>query len=86
MNQKGHQPVLLDLNNPVFQRQLFKLPKTDQPLGPEPFGPELTAEGQLEAEGRNPGPDRALGLMASFKRIETWFILFNSFFNIFISH
>ena len=43
MNQKGHQPVLLDLNNPVFQRQLFKLPKTEQPLGPE----------QLEAEGRN---------------------------------
>jgi len=53
MNQKGHQPVLLDLNNPVFQRQLFKLPKTEQPLGPEPFGTELTAEGQLEAEGRN---------------------------------
>ncbi len=30
MNQKGHQPVRLDLNNPVFQRQLFKLSKSEQ--------------------------------------------------------
>ena len=43
MNQKSHQPVRLDLNNPVFQRQLFKLSKSEQPLGPE----------QLEVEGRN---------------------------------
>jgi len=30
MNQKRHQPVRLDLNNPVFQRQLFNLPKIEQ--------------------------------------------------------
>jgi hypothetical protein len=30
MNQKRHQPVRLDLNNPVFQRQLFSLPKSEQ--------------------------------------------------------
>jgi len=30
MNQKSSEPVCLDLNNPVFQRQLFNLPKTDQ--------------------------------------------------------
>jgi len=30
MNQKGHQPVRLDLNNPIFQRQLFNLPKIQQ--------------------------------------------------------
>jgi len=30
MNQKSHQPVRLDLNNPVFQRQLFKLSKNEQ--------------------------------------------------------
>ena len=30
MNQKRHQPVRLDLNNPVFQRQLFKLSKSEQ--------------------------------------------------------
>jgi len=30
MNQKRHQPVRLDLNNPVFQRQLFNLSKIDQ--------------------------------------------------------
>jgi hypothetical protein len=27
MNQKSHQPVSLDLNNPVFQRLLFNLSK-----------------------------------------------------------
>jgi len=30
MNQKSHQPVCLDLNNPVFQRLLFNLSKNDQ--------------------------------------------------------
>ena len=30
MNQKSHQPVRLDLNNPVFQRLLFNLSKSDQ--------------------------------------------------------
>ena len=30
MNQKRHQPVRLDLNNPVFQRQLFSLSKSEQ--------------------------------------------------------
>ena len=30
MNQKSHQRVRLDLNNPVFQRQLFKLSKREQ--------------------------------------------------------
>ena len=30
MNQKSHQLVRLDLNNPVFHRQLFKLSKNDQ--------------------------------------------------------
>jgi hypothetical protein len=30
MNQKSHQPVRLDLNNPVFQRLLFNLSKNDQ--------------------------------------------------------
>jgi len=30
MNQKSHQPVRLDLNNPVFQLQLFKLSKSEQ--------------------------------------------------------
>jgi len=30
MNQKRHQSVRLDLNNPVFQRQLFNLSKSDQ--------------------------------------------------------
>lgn len=30
MNQKSHQPVRLDLNNPVFQRQLFNLSKNEQ--------------------------------------------------------
>ena len=30
MNQKRHQPVHLDLNNPVFQRQLFNLSKSEQ--------------------------------------------------------
>ncbi len=30
MNEKGHQPVRLDLNNPVFQRQLFNLSKIEQ--------------------------------------------------------
>ena len=29
-NQKTHQPIRLDLNNPVFQRQLFNLTKNDQ--------------------------------------------------------
>jgi hypothetical protein len=29
-NQKTHQPIRLDLNNPVFQRQLFNLTKRDQ--------------------------------------------------------
>ena len=30
MNEKRHQPVRLDLNSPVFQRQLFNLPKIEQ--------------------------------------------------------
>ena len=30
MNPKRHHPVRLDLNNPVFQRQLFNLSKNDQ--------------------------------------------------------
>jgi len=30
MNQKRHQHVRLDLNNPVFQRQLFNLSKSEQ--------------------------------------------------------
>ncbi len=30
MNQKTHQHIRLDLNNPVFQRQLFNLTKSDQ--------------------------------------------------------
>ena len=30
MNQKSHEPLRLDLNNPVFQRQLFKLSKSEQ--------------------------------------------------------
>ena len=30
MNQKSHQPVRLDLNNPIFQRLLFSLSKSDQ--------------------------------------------------------
>ncbi|MEA3361555.1 MAG: hypothetical protein U9R17_19400 [Thermodesulfobacteriota bacterium] len=30
MNQKSHQPLRLDLNNPVFKRQLFKLSKIEQ--------------------------------------------------------
>ena len=30
MNRKRHHPVRLDLNNPVFQRQLFNLSKNDQ--------------------------------------------------------
>jgi hypothetical protein len=30
MNQKSHQPVRLDLNNPVFQRLLFNLSKNNQ--------------------------------------------------------
>lgn len=30
MNQKSHQPVQLDLNNPVFQRMFFNLSKSDQ--------------------------------------------------------
>jgi hypothetical protein len=30
MIEKGNQTVRLDLNNPVFQRQLFNLSKTDQ--------------------------------------------------------
>jgi len=30
MNQKSHQPVCLDLNNPVFQRLLFNLFKNNQ--------------------------------------------------------
>jgi hypothetical protein len=30
MNQKTHQHIRLDLNNPVFQRQLFKLTKSSQ--------------------------------------------------------
>ena len=30
MNQKSHQPMRLDLNNPVFQRLLFNLSKNDQ--------------------------------------------------------
>ena len=30
INQKIYQLILLDLNNPVFQRQLFKLTKNDQ--------------------------------------------------------
>ena len=51
MNQKSHQPVRLDLNNPVFQRQLFKLSKSEQPLGPEPV--ESLQVERLEAEGRN---------------------------------
>jgi len=30
MNQKTRQPIRLDLNNPVFQRQLFNLTKSNQ--------------------------------------------------------
>ncbi len=30
MNQKSQEPVRLDLNNPVFQRQLFDLSKSEQ--------------------------------------------------------
>lgn len=30
INQKPHQHIRLDLNNPVFQRQLFNLTKSDQ--------------------------------------------------------
>ena len=30
MSQKTHQHIRLDLNNPVFQRQLFNLSKSDQ--------------------------------------------------------
>jgi hypothetical protein len=30
MNEKRNQTVRLDLNNPVFQRQLFNLSKTEQ--------------------------------------------------------
>jgi len=30
VNQKRHQSVRLDLNNPVFQRQLFNLSKSEQ--------------------------------------------------------
>jgi len=30
MNQKSDELVRLDLNNPVFQRQLFNLPKNEQ--------------------------------------------------------
>ena len=30
INRKSNEPVRLDLNNPVFQRQLFNLPKNDQ--------------------------------------------------------
>ena len=30
MNQKSHEPLRLDLNNPVFQRQLFNLSKSEQ--------------------------------------------------------
>jgi len=30
MNQKTHQNIRLDLNNPVFQRQLFNLTKRDK--------------------------------------------------------
>ena len=30
MIENGHELVRLDLNNPVFQRQLFNLPKIDQ--------------------------------------------------------
>jgi hypothetical protein len=30
MSQKTHQHIRLDLNNPVFQRQLFNLTKSDQ--------------------------------------------------------
>jgi len=30
MRQKTHQHIRLDLNNPVFQRLLFNLPKNDQ--------------------------------------------------------
>ena len=30
MNQKTHQHIRLDLNNPVFQRQLFNLTKSGQ--------------------------------------------------------
>ena len=30
INQKTHQHIRLDLNNPVFQRQLFNLTKSDQ--------------------------------------------------------
>ena len=30
MSQKTHQNIRLDLNNPVFQRQLFSLTKSDQ--------------------------------------------------------
>jgi hypothetical protein len=30
VNQKNHQPLRLDLNNPVFQRQLFNLSKSDR--------------------------------------------------------
>ncbi len=30
MNQKSHQQVRLDLNNPVFQRRLFNLSKSEQ--------------------------------------------------------
>ena len=29
MNQKSHQPARLDLSNPVFQRQLFNLSKSE---------------------------------------------------------
>jgi len=30
MNEKSDEPVRLDLNNPVFQRRLFNLPKREQ--------------------------------------------------------
>ena len=30
INQKTHQNIRLDLNNPIFQRQLFSLTKSDQ--------------------------------------------------------
>ena len=30
MNQERHEHIRLDLNNPVFQRQLFNLPKNEQ--------------------------------------------------------
>ena len=45
--------------------------RNEQPLGPEQFGPELTAEGQLEAEGRNPGPDLAYNLNGLIKAHST---------------